>query len=91
VLISLGGDEVSSRKTAVTDGAQTLAWALAEKADFGIAPAIAASPIMWMLTCRRDSKVTGSIGHHPVWFATPAISAICPARCGGITLATSAL
>jgi hypothetical protein len=48
VLISLGGDEVSSRKTAVTDGAQTLAWALAEKADFGIAPAIAASPIMWM-------------------------------------------
>jgi hypothetical protein len=40
----------------VTAAAQTLAWALAAKADFGIAPAIAASPMTWMLACRRDSK-----------------------------------
>ena len=54
------------RSSAATAAAQTLAWALAEKADFGMAPAIAASPITWMPGCSRDSKVTGSIGHQPV-------------------------
>jgi hypothetical protein len=37
-----------------------------------------------------DSKVTGSIGHQPVRSATPATSAMRPAFCGGITLATAA-
>ena len=89
--MSLGGGGVSSRSSAATAAAHSLACALAAKADFGIAPAIAASPMTWTPGCRRDSKVIGSIGHHPVWSATPAISAICPARCGGMTLATSAL
>ena len=38
-----------------------------------------------------ESKVTGSIGHQPVRSATPASSAMRPAFCGGITLATLAL
>ena len=45
----------------------------------------------WMSGCSRDSNVTGSIGHQPVRSATPAACAIGPARCGGMTLATSAL
>src|SRR5262249_49368884 len=70
---------------------QTLAWALAENADFGIAPAIAASPTTCMLGCSLDSKVAGSIGHQPGRSATPAISAMRPAFCGGMTFATPAL
>src|SRR5262249_61792969 len=81
----------SSFSNAATAAAQTLAWALAAKADFGIAPAIAASPMTWMFGCRRDSNVTGSIGHQPVLSATPASCAIAPARCGGVTFATAAL
>ena len=45
----------------------------------------------WMFGCSFDSNVTGSIGHQPVLSATPASSAMRPARCGGITLATAAL
>ena len=36
--------------------AQTFAWALAENADFGMAPMMAASPMTWMPGTRRDSK-----------------------------------
>src|SRR5438105_7669813 len=71
--------------------AQTLAWELAAKADFGMAPAMVASPMTWMLRCWRDSKVTGSMGHQPVRSVTPATSAMRPAFCGGMTLATAAL
>src|SRR2546421_3231238 len=74
-----------------TAAAQTLACAFAENADFGIAPMIAASPITWMFGTSFDSNVTGSTGHQPERSATPAACAIAPARCGGITLATSAL
>src|ERR1700751_6184590 len=74
-----------------TAAAQTLACALAENADFGIAPAIEASPTTWTLGCSLDSNVGGSIGHQPVRSATPAISAMRAAFCGGMTLATSAL
>ena len=56
-----------------------------------MAPAIAASPMTWMPGCSFDSKVTGSIGHQPVRSATPAAAAMAPARCGGMTLPTSAL
>src|SRR5687767_3100345 len=71
--------------------AQTLACALAENADFGIAPMIAASPMTCMPGRSFDSKDTGSTGHQPLRSATPAASAMRPARCGGITLATAAL
>src|SRR5579884_1585543 len=63
----------------------------AADAERGIAPANAASPITWMLGCNLDSNVTGSTGHQPVRSATPAISAACPATCGGMIFATSAL
>src|ERR1700681_3039846 len=75
----------------VSAAAQTLAWELAAKPDFGIAPATQASPMTWMLGCRVDSKLTGSIGHQPVRSATPASSAMRPAFCGGTTLATAGL
>src|ERR1700746_114265 len=74
-----------------TAAAQTLACALAENADFGIAPAIEASPTTWTLGCSLDSNVAGSIGHQPLRSATPAISAMRAAFCGGMTFATSAL
>ena len=45
--------------------AQTLAWLLARKADFGISPELMASPTMWIPGCSFDSKVVGSIGHQP--------------------------
>ncbi len=66
---SAGGWPASSRTIAA---AHTLAWALAENADFGMAPAMMASPIRWMLGTSLDSNVTGSIGHQPVRSATPA-------------------
>src|SRR5258707_559807 len=69
--------------------AQTLACALAANPAFGIAPAIQASPMTWMLGCKVDSKLNGSTGHHPVRSATPARSAMCPAFCGGTILATA--
>jgi hypothetical protein len=90
-LISFDADGASLRRRLATAAAQTFAWALAEKADFGMPPAMDASPVTWMLGCSRDSKVTGSIGHHPLRSATPAACAIQPARCGGITFATCAL
>ena len=63
-----------SASSTATAAAQTLAWAFAAKADFGIAPAIAASPITWMFGCRVEAKLTGSIGHQPVRSATPVSS-----------------
>src|SRR5260370_41991347 len=74
-----------------TAAAQALAWALAAKADFGIAPAIAASPITWMSGCKVEAKLTGSIGHQPLRSATPASPAMRAAFCGGTIGATSAL
>src|SRR5262249_3980509 len=74
-----------------TAAAQTLAWALAENADFGIAPAIEASPMTWTFGCSLDSNVAGSIGHQPVRSAAPALSAMRAACRGEMTWATSAL
>ena len=77
-------------RSVATAAAHTLAWEFAANADFGIAPAIAASPMTWMPACSFDSNVTGSIGHQPLRSATPATSAMRPAFCGGMTLATLA-
>src|SRR2546426_1972002 len=79
-----GGAPVGRRATAA---AHVLACELAANADFGIAPAMAASPMTWIRGCNFDSNVTGSIGHQPVPSATPATSAMRPAFCGGMTLA----
>src|SRR3977135_1645089 len=38
-----------------------------------------------------DSNVTGSMAHQPVLSATPAIPAMRPALCGGMTFATCAV
>ena len=54
--MSFGSAGVPPASRAAIAAAQTLAWALAAKADFGIAPAIAASPMTWMLGCSFDSK-----------------------------------
>ena len=71
--------------------AQTLAWLLAEKADFGMSPPMVASPTRWIPGCSFDSNVVGSTGHQPDWSARPACCASSPAICGGMTLATAAL
>src|SRR5260370_35361941 len=89
--MSLGSSGVTPARSFATAAAQTLAWPLAENADFGIAPAIEASPTTWILGCNLDSNVTASIGHQPVRSATPTISAMRPAFCGGMTFVTSAL
>src|SRR5580704_5992054 len=89
--MSLGVSGFSPRASFATATAHTLAWALAANADFGIAPAMAASPTTWMFGTWRDSNVTGSVGHQPERSVVPAISAMRPAFCGGMTLATSAL
>src|SRR6201993_5537488 len=89
--MSLGSSGLPPASSLATAAAHALAWAFAENADFGIAPAIEASPTTWTLGCSLDSNVAGSIGHQPVRSATPAISAMRAAFCGGMTLATSAL
>src|SRR2546430_16597282 len=86
--MSLGADGVAPARSRATAAAHVLACELAANADFGIAPAMAASPMTWIRGCNFDSHVTGSIGHQPVPAATPATSALRPAFCGGMTLAT---
>jgi hypothetical protein len=88
-LISFGETGVSPRRSFTTAAAQNLCLRICGESRFRHATAIAASPITWMLGCSRDSNVTGSIAHHPVWSATPARSAIRPAFWGGMTLATT--
>ncbi len=72
--------------------AATLPCWLAIWPDLGISGAIwMASPITWILDAARDSKVTKSTSHHlPLAVASPADTAIAPARWGGSTLSTSA-
>src|SRR5580704_2632021 len=89
--MSLGSLGFSPRASLATEAAHALACELAAIADFGIAPAMAASPMTWMFGLRRDSKVIGSMGHQPLRSAAPVSSAMRPAFCGGITLATLAL
>src|SRR5580704_13461538 len=89
--MSFGSLGFSPRASLAAAAAQALACELAANADFGIAPAIAASPMIWMFGFKRDSKVTGSIGHQPLRSAAPASSAMRPALWGGMTLATFAL
>jgi len=71
--------------------AQTFAWLLAAKADFGICPGAVASPTRWIPGCVFDSKLSAVTGHHPEASASPASNASRPAICGGMTLATAAL
>src|SRR5712671_5070090 len=89
--MSLGFAAGLPESSDATAAAQTFACEFAAKADLGIAPAIAASPMTWMFGWSFDSKVDGSIGHQPLRSATPAASAMRPAFCGGMTLATAAL
>src|SRR2546427_12455282 len=89
--MSLGSSGLPPASSFATAAAHTLAWAFAENADFGIAPAIEASPTTWTLGCSLDSNVAGAIGHQPVRSATPALSAVRAALCGGMTIAESAL
>src|SRR5260370_10404273 len=86
-----GWGGVRPRMGCASAAAQTLAGEFAAKADLGMPPAIAASPMTWIFGCKLEAKLTGSIGHHPVRSATPASSAMRAALCGGMTLATSAL
>jgi hypothetical protein len=65
-LISFGWLGVWPPSSRTTAAAHALACALAENADFGMLPAMLASPTTWTLATRFDSKVTGSIGHQPV-------------------------
>ncbi len=71
--------------------AQICACEFAADAERGMAPAMAASPMTWMLGWSLERNVTGSTGHQPVRSATPASSARRPAFCGGMMLATAAL
>src|SRR3974390_1473788 len=89
--MSFGVSGFSPRASFATATAQILACELAANADLGIAPAIAASPMTWTFGTCFDSKLTGSIGHQPERSVAPAISAMRPAFCGGMTLATAAL
>src|SRR5262249_60750857 len=89
--MSLGLDGVPPPTSVATAAAHTLAWEFAANADFGIAPAIAASPMTWMPGWSFDSNVTGSIGHQPLRSVTPAASAMRPAFCGGVAFAHVAL
>src|SRR5262249_30618592 len=84
----LGGSPASSLTMAA---AHTFPCALAANADLGMPPASVASASPWMLGTGLDSKGTGSIRHQPVLSVTPAIWAMYPAFCGGMTLATVAL
>ena len=69
--------------------AQALPCACAAEADFGMPPAMAGvADDMDIRAQLRVQRSTGSIGHQPVLSAAPAISAMRPAFCGGMTLAT---
>ena len=69
--------------------AQARPSACAAEAERGMLPADIASPMMWMPGTSIDSKLEASTGHQPERSATPACSAMAPAFCGGMTLATS--
>ena len=67
--MSFGVSGFSPRASFATATAQTLAWALAANADFGIAPAMAASPMTWMFGTsfeleghRIDRAPAGAVG-----------------------------
>ena len=57
--MSFGSPASRPRASATTAAAQTLAWAFAEKADFGMAPAMVASPITWMFGRSREFEGDG--------------------------------
>src|ERR1700722_5834341 len=89
--MSFGVSGFSPRASFAPATAQTLACEFAANADFGIAPAMAASPMTWMFGTCFDSKVTGPIGHQPERSVAPATSAVRPAFCGVMRLAAEAL
>src|SRR5215467_8385667 len=64
--------------------------ALAMLPDFGTGSPIVESPITWMLLCLTDSYVRWLTSHQRLSAPTrSAVTAIVPARCGGIRLSTS--
>src|SRR3990170_2842319 len=67
VLNKCGAKRSEPVRAAAMAKAQTLAWLLAKKADFGISPELMASPTTWIPGCSFDSKVVGPIGHQPDW------------------------
>ena len=87
---SVVGSASSPASCRATCIAQTLAWAFAENADFGMGAPMIASPITCTCGCSVEAKLTGSTGHQPVALTTPARAAMAPACCGGTTFATSA-
>lgn len=79
-------EPVSSPRMAM---AATLAWELAEKADLGMSPWAELSPSTQTLASSFDCIEAGSTGAQPLSSVTPAIWAILPAICPGMTLQTS--
>ena len=76
---------------AATAAAQIFAFFdCAEAADFGIAAEHRGIADHMDTGLQRRFECCGITGHHRVRSVTPAASAIAPAFCGGITLATSA-
>src|SRR5437870_13395423 len=58
--------------------------------DFGTGSPMVESPITWTFLCFTDSYVTWLTSHQRLSAPTrSAVTAIVPARCGGITLNTS--
>ena len=70
--------------------AATLAWLFAEKPDFGMSPGMLASPTTQTPSAFCEAMLAGTIGHQPLSLVSPAMCAISPARCAGMTLATAA-
>src|SRR5690606_21505748 len=91
VLENRGGNLLEPVRSARIAIAATFAWLLAEKPDFGISPAMQASPMTWMFPSALLCIVAGSIAQYPLSLVRPAVSAIRPAFCAGMMLATSAL
>ena len=62
MLGSCAAAAVAPARTRASAAAQSLPSIVPENADFGMAPANAASPMTWMFLCCSNSKVTGSTG-----------------------------
>ena len=54
--------------------AATLAWLLAENADFGMSPGMQASPTTKMLASILDCMLSGSIGQKPDLVGEPGLA-----------------
>ncbi len=79
-------EPVSSARIAI---AATLAWLLAEKADFGMSPWALESPRTQAFPSMRDFMLSGWTGAQPDSSVSPAMAAMRPAVWAGITLQQS--